>query len=238
MIQLHQFAPIWGLNLSPFCLKVETYLRLAEIPYQVVPTTPMKAPKGKLPFIIDDNGACIPDSGHIIAHLKHAYGDPLDDKLSPDQHALGHLIRRTCEESLMHVMAFGRWIDLPGWTVMQRTLAESLPKPLRVVLPAMIRRKIRKALYSQGYGRHDREEIYELGCADLNAIDRILEGRSFLVSESPTSYDAMLYGFVSSLLYPPFDSPLEQRARSSYNLSTFAKRIESVLAEKKTRLEG
>ena len=37
MIKLFQFPPYWGLpNASPFCMKVETYLRMTGIPYQNV----------------------------------------------------------------------------------------------------------------------------------------------------------------------------------------------------------
>lgn len=37
MIKLYQFAPAWDVpNLSPFCVKVETYLRMAGLPYEVV----------------------------------------------------------------------------------------------------------------------------------------------------------------------------------------------------------
>ena len=28
VIELHEFAPAWGINPGPFCLKVEAYLRL------------------------------------------------------------------------------------------------------------------------------------------------------------------------------------------------------------------
>ena len=51
MITLHQFARVWDIpNLSPFCSKVETYLRMAGIPYEVADAIPPTAPKGKLPY--------------------------------------------------------------------------------------------------------------------------------------------------------------------------------------------
>ena len=37
MIKLYQFKPAWGLpNPSPFCMKVETYLRMAGLSYGVI----------------------------------------------------------------------------------------------------------------------------------------------------------------------------------------------------------
>ena len=38
MIYLYGFAPLWGLvDLSPFVTKVDCYLRLAQIPYKLIP---------------------------------------------------------------------------------------------------------------------------------------------------------------------------------------------------------
>lgn len=48
MIRLHQFPPVFGRNVSPFTLKLETWLRLAGLPYEVIATrNPGRAPKGK-----------------------------------------------------------------------------------------------------------------------------------------------------------------------------------------------
>ena len=80
MITLYQFPPVWGLpNASPFCMKVETYLRMTGLPYQFARGADIrKAPKGKFP-VIEDNGKIIPDSSFIVEYLKASYGDPLDE---------------------------------------------------------------------------------------------------------------------------------------------------------------
>ena len=50
MIELYQFPRAFGLpNPIPFCMKVETYLKLTGLPYEVKDTDPRKAPLGKLP---------------------------------------------------------------------------------------------------------------------------------------------------------------------------------------------
>ena len=48
-IKLFVFPRMFSIpNLSPFCCKMETWLRIADVPYEVVPTTdPRKAPRGK-----------------------------------------------------------------------------------------------------------------------------------------------------------------------------------------------
>ena len=78
MIKLYQFKPAWGLpNPSPFCMKVETYLRMAGLPYEAINgALPFKAPKKKLPYI-EDGTQLIADSGFILEYLKATHGDPL-----------------------------------------------------------------------------------------------------------------------------------------------------------------
>ncbi|HJM48751.1 MAG TPA: glutathione S-transferase N-terminal domain-containing protein [Alphaproteobacteria bacterium] len=70
MIKLYQFPPGWGLpSYSPFCLKLETWLRLTALPYEVVDEPdPRKGPKAKLPYI-DDGGTVLGDSGLIIDYI-------------------------------------------------------------------------------------------------------------------------------------------------------------------------
>jgi len=82
MIRLYQFAPAFGLpNASPFCMKVETFLRMAGLSYECPRDADLrKAPKGKLPYIVDE-GAVVSDSSFIVDHLKRKYGDPLDSHL-------------------------------------------------------------------------------------------------------------------------------------------------------------
>ena len=126
MIELHQFRRAWGINPSPFCLKAEIFCRLSGIPYKAVPTVPFKSPRGKLPFILDD-GKMIPDSSHIIGHLKAKMAIDIDAGLDAGQLAKGHLLRRTCEESLYFVLVYSRWIDDAGWAVAGPQFFRGLP---------------------------------------------------------------------------------------------------------------
>src|SRR6266536_5185281 len=88
-IKLFQFPRIFGIpNVSPFCCKLETWLRIAGIPYEVVDTPdPRKGPKGKLPFI-EDAGVRIADTSLIVDHLVMTRGVDPDARLDASQRAI------------------------------------------------------------------------------------------------------------------------------------------------------
>ena len=69
MLKLYQLERTWGIpNLSHFCCKTETYLRMAGIEYEIVPALPLNAPKGKVPYI-EEGGSLLGDSGFIVQYL-------------------------------------------------------------------------------------------------------------------------------------------------------------------------
>jgi glutathione S-transferase len=87
-VKLFQFPRMLGVpNLSPFCCKLETWLRIAGIRYELeIVTDPRKGPRGKLPFI-EDEGVRIADSTIIVDHLKRSRGVDPDAGLSSSQRA-------------------------------------------------------------------------------------------------------------------------------------------------------
>ncbi|HVJ53503.1 MAG TPA: glutathione S-transferase family protein [Aliidongia sp.] len=228
MLRLHVFAAPWGINPSPFCLKVETYCRLAGIPFECVQALPFRAPKGKLPFITDGD-ATVADSGRIIDHLKTRYGDPLDAALDEEQRARGHLIRRCCEESLYFVLLDARWIDPEGWRTVKPVFFGPLPPVLRDMIAMIARRGIRRALRGQGYGRHTPEEILALGAADLAAIATAVAPYPFAVGARPTSFDASLYGLLANILLVPVETGLAREARRHPGLTAYLDRMRAEL---------
>ncbi len=226
MILLYQYPPVWGLpSGSPFTLKVETYLRLADLRYQVVPIAdPRRAPKGKLPYIEDD-GRQIADSGFIIEHLEATRGAPVDGGLSDEDRARGHAIRRMIEESLYFVTLYARWVEDAGWAVIRPVFFAGLPKPLQMVLPTMVRRQVRRDLHGQGYGRHTAEEVYRIGAADLAALATLLGDRPWLLGDTPRTVDASAFGMLAQLLLAPVDHPLKTAAAAHPTLEAYCRRM-------------
>ncbi len=96
MITLFQFPAAFNVpNASPYCLKLETWLRLAGLEYQVkVVSDPRKAPKGKLPYVRIE-GEAIGDSEIVIRTLGERYGSLSTPAWMPGARA-GHGRSRAC----------------------------------------------------------------------------------------------------------------------------------------------
>ena len=69
-------------SLSPFCMKLELYLKLRQLPYKITMGDPRKATKSKLPFIEGESDGSIADSSIILAHLEAKAAAPLDAYLA------------------------------------------------------------------------------------------------------------------------------------------------------------
>jgi glutathione S-transferase len=228
MIKLYQYAPAFGLpNASPFCMKVETYLRMAGLPYECPRGVgPFKSPKGKLPYI-DDNGKVVADSTFIIDYLKATYGDKLDARLSATDRALGVVIQRTFEESLYWPSVYSRWIDDAGFAKTKDVFFARMKFPLRQIIPLFARRGLRSQLHAQGTGRHSRDEIYAIGCRDITALAALLGDKAYYLGDEPSSIDATGYAFLANLLWAPIDLPMRAHALLLPNLEAYCQRMKA-----------
>jgi glutathione S-transferase len=226
MITLYQGPPAWGLpNISPFCVKLETWLRMTGLPYEVRPADMMRAPKGKIPYA-DIDGHVMGDSQLILEHLERAHGGKLDAHLTPEARARAHLIRRTLEEGLYWALVYARWVEPAGWAVYRPLLqATVMPPVIGGVVLNLVRRKVQSVGRAQGTFRHSRDEIYALSNADLAAIAALLGDQPFMLGAEPSSVDATAYAFLSGVLRFPADSPLKRHAEAKPNLVAYVERM-------------
>lgn len=227
MITLFQPKRAFGLpNPSAFCVKLETYLRMANVPYEIALGDPREAPKGKVPWI-DDDGEIVADSGFVIDFLKARYGDPLDARLSPRDRALGHAIQRLLEESLYFVSSYSKWVEDAGFAIYSAELFAGMPDEQLKFVPDMVRKRAIEKLSAQGVGRHQRDEVYAVGVRDVESLDELLGENTYLFGEQPTSFDACAFGVVGNLKDGPFASPVRDAVRESARLSRYIDRIRS-----------
>ena len=188
--------------------------------------SPFKAPKKKLPYI-EDETQLVADSGFILEYLKKTYGDPLDADLSEADRVIAHALRRLFEENLYWVALYSRWIEESIYLETKRVFFGAIPPILRELVAGRVRKGIRKALYAQGTGRHSRDEIYDIGKADLTAVSVWLGEKPFFIGATATSVDAIAYAFLANILVPPLKSPLKDHGMSLPNLSAYCERMKN-----------
>jgi glutathione S-transferase len=216
-------------SMSPFCMKVEVYLKLQKVPYQVSLGDPRKAPKGKLPTIEAEDGRRIADSSAILAYLEEKADKPLDRALDAGDRARSHVLKRLFEESLYFVLVWSRWGDDAGWEEVRPRIAQIVPAPVRWLVPGIIRKKVIASTVAQGVGRHTRDEIYALGKADLEAVAALLGEGPYLLGAELHTVDVIAYAFLANILRWPKPSPLTDTARALPALEAYVTRIEAQL---------
>jgi glutathione S-transferase len=230
MIRLVQYEAVWGLpNVSPPCMKLETWLRMAGVPYRLAPLELANAPKGKVPYIIEEDGMRMGDSTLIIEHLSAKYGKDLDAELTPEQRAISLAFRRMMKENLYWVIVYSRYKDESNWVrYRQMIMASSLrevPQDHRLAIADAFRKVILDQLHGHGLGRHTQEEAYRIGIADLTAISDYLRDKPYFMGEQLTTVDATLYATLANIIEVPIACSVKDFGRSRENLVRYCKRM-------------
>lgn len=223
---VHQLPGAWGLpSISPFCLKLDAYLRIVNIPFQtVVDATPFKGPKGKLPWI-EHEGQKIGDSGFIIEYLEQRFGFDPNRALSPAERAVARAMRRLIEENLYWTLVYDRWMVEENWRSFRNVVLSKVPIPIRQLIAPVARRGVRRQLDGHGIGLHLRDEIHAIGRIDIGAIADFLGEKPFVMGATATEVDAIAYGFLANIMNVPIVSPIKDEALKRTNLVDFLERF-------------
>eukprot|EP00117_Sycon_ciliatum_P004622 scpid52883/ scgid8909/ Failed axon connections homolog len=228
MVYLHQFPRCTkGPNISPFCLKMETFLRMAKIDYEAIGSLTM-GPKGKVPFIVLD-GETVADSDFIIEFLIKRFNLTMNDHLDERQKAVAHAMEQMLEENT--IMA------LPHHHARVRHM-QDMPYMLETnpgfFFYWMVRLKVGKTLEAvlnaQGLGRHSVAEVATIVGKDLGALSALLGSSHYVMGDTMTSYDAGVFGMMASLYYLIPDSEPRRLMDGKYsNIGDYVKRLRAEL---------
>lgn len=235
MIILHKFGDIWGIaDGSPFCVKLESFLRLSHAEFKFAPfnvqKTMKQAPKGKVPFITLENGKLMGDSTMIIQHLCKRDNIDLNKELGDEQRAISYAFCQMLDESLYFIALYSRWIDEKGWAVIKDVFFRPVPSLLRSLISGKVRKDIIKSAKNQGIARHTQKEVYERGRLDLAALSNLLgEDKWFFGTNEPNLLDIWAHSFVINLISVPIETDLKQIALEYQNICDHAHRFQDLV---------
>jgi glutathione S-transferase len=227
MIKLYSFGKEFGVaDPSPFVLKVDVYCRMAGIKFKSISSADnlRKAPKGKLPFIIDDD-VTVSDSQFIIDYLQDKYKVDLDSHLSEQQKAFAYHLGQSLNEDLYWCVVYSRWARDDTWPLLKEAFFGSMPFPLKYIVPILAQKGVKSALFKQGLGRHSDEEIRLITQKALQALSTILGDKSYFFGDKLCTFDATAYGILAQLVSSTIDNPYNDMAKKYTNLVGYCERI-------------
>ncbi|KAA0997916.1 glutathione S-transferase family protein [Paraburkholderia panacisoli] len=223
-------------DISPFVVKLETWLRMSNLPYETRIGNVAKMPKHKLPVALID-GKLIADSSLIIEHLQDRYPEALNDNhLRPLQRAQSVAIKALFETHIYFVGLYLRWGIDRNMDIYRPMLvdyaAHSAPSFARPIVPLFaplvlpfVRRKIMRQAWEQGIGRHSQEEIVRMGMAAWAAVADLLGEQTYLLGDRPSTVDATAFAWIHAGFVHPFDGPIRNYIASQPHLVAYHDRI-------------
>lgn len=238
MITLYSFGPAYGLpDSSPFVTKVELLLKMANLLHHTNTTLTGRARKSKLP-LIDDDGVVVQDATFIRWHLEKKYRIDYDLGFTAAQRAAAWTFEKMAEDQLYWVVLHDRWMIDGNFRKGPARFFDNVPKPVRPLVTAVMRRRMRAALNAHGLGRHSPEDIAALGARSINAIADFLGDKPFFMGREPTGVDATMFAFVCAALCPYFESRLRIAAERRDNLRRYVGRMTALYYPGLEKLAG
>lgn len=210
MPALHKSRPAWGLgDLSPFVVKVQVWCDLKGLTPTHGDGAPNKAPKGKIPWWVEDDGQTVCDSSDILAHLIRRHGPLPGDAVHPHDSGRGHLVRRLLEEHVYWGLGWHRWAVEANWPFQREGFLPLLPPVVGpLILGGLIYRQVHAGLRAHGLGRHTPAQIGARLAEDFAALAEVLGDDPYFGGADPGTLDASAWAMLASILEAPHRSPV------------------------------
>jgi hypothetical protein len=223
VLYLHQFSA-WefGPNASPPCMKAETFLRLAKIPYES--RTDMKTCKtGTWPWA-ELNGETICDSQNIIETCTKHFNVQLGPKLTNHQQCVQTALRRVLEQSTYFHLVRDRWVDQFELLLKYYNIP-GLPAIIKKLACGYFRKNIIKMLNLQGSGDMSQDEYHAAYVADVKCVAEFLGDQKYIFGDEVTELDCTVFAFLANIAVPEFPSPARDYVRGNKKLMAYIRRV-------------
>lgn len=209
---------------SPFSIKAETLLKMARIEYEKGTDFLDKAPKGKIPFIYDEDKN-LGDSTFIRMHLEEKYGADFNGDYTSAELAIGWALEKMMEEHLYFIILYFRWVIDKNFDIGPRFFFMQIPEESRETIIGQIRSDVKNRIFLQGLGRHTHDEMNKLAKLDIDSVSNILGDKLFILGDEPCGYDASIHACLWAAACPLFEIELGEYVRNNPKLLAYLKRM-------------
>uniref|UniRef100_A0A8C6ZII7 Failed axon connections homolog, metaxin like GST domain containing n=2 Tax=Nothoprocta perdicaria TaxID=30464 RepID=A0A8C6ZII7_NOTPE len=225
-IILHQFSrPNNGVpSLSPFCLKMETYLRMADLPYQNYFDGKL-SPQGKMPWI-EYNHKKVSGTEFIIDFLEEKLGVNLNKNLGPHERAVSRAVTKMVEEHFYWTLAYCQWVENLHETRKMISMYGPFSDLLKWILCHLTKGIVKREMYGHGIGRFSEDEIYALMEKDMRSLAGLLGDKKYIMGPKLSTVDATVFGHLAQAMWTlPGTRPERLIKGELINLAMYCERI-------------
>ena len=159
-------------------------------------------------------------------NYEKTYQIEIDNFLTKEQQANAHLMGKSLDESLYWCLVYSRWLKEDTWPLLREAFFGNMPALLKLFVPNVIRKSVKKNLYGQGLGRHSESEIQAIAKQIFLSLSVLLGEKSYFFGEQISSFDVTVYAHLSEFITVDFSNEFNELARSYPNLIEFCRRIE------------
>uniref|UniRef100_A0A914QJN9 GST C-terminal domain-containing protein n=1 Tax=Panagrolaimus davidi TaxID=227884 RepID=A0A914QJN9_9BILA len=210
-------------NLSPFCMKIELFLRANNIPHQVIENNKARSTKGQLPFI-ELNGKQIADSEFINYELSEKFN--IQNNISSEKSGSLRALTRVFDVEVSRLMSYFK-IKTEEFPRAFMSVTD-LPKFTYPIIIPLVRRMVKKSIKKSGYNHSD-SEMKEILVRDLKAASDILGSNKFLGGEKMAIADCAVFGQLASVYFIPWETEAHEILRTDFpNLIKYIENIAAI----------
>lgn len=208
VVYLHVFPRVMAKcvpNISPFAMKVEMWLRMNDIPYQIVDHMGFSS-KSQTPFIMF-NEEEIPDSNFMIEYLSKYFKKDSYKGIAKEKQAVARSFLKMMEENTTWSIFWYRYVEhMPEY---RDYIKFQVPEEIQEKMAAGLSSGVRDRAWKHGIGRHSSDEIYKIGSDDIRAISTYLGDKKYFLGDTPSLIDCTMFGFLTQILFVPLDFPMK-----------------------------
>lgn len=210
-------------------MKLEAFLRIADIPYQNCYLDNSElSPTRRLPFI-RDNGITVADSELIMDYLESKYKFKVDGHLSQQQAVCHHGFHRVFDEHLYWALQYSRYLEADNFKTLSQMLYHEIPPPFSHIKANKARKQVQQQLFAQGLGCLSADNIYLKAEKDLQQLSLLLADRDWFGGDFVSKLDLSAVAFFSHIAIVELPSPLQQSLQQFDNLIEFQHRAKQII---------
>ena len=187
---------------SPFCLKVHRALRAAGLRYRRRTAARPDAwrhlnPTGQVPVLLVD-GDAVCDSTRILARIEGLGGRSLLPS-DPIARAESLLWEELADTALNGFLVAARWADADNWPRTREAYFAAMPRPVRAIVPAILRRRVVRTLVARDVWRRGATDCWSRFETLLDALEARAPAQGFWVGPRVGVADVALFAQLHGL---------------------------------------